>query len=684
MPLTKILEAEHDRLILFVPVLLAMGAVGYFSLLVEPPQWVGLALLAGFSMSAYACKRWVLPCSLFAILAIIAGGVALAQWRTHSITPSVLAAPINFAHVSGILENIEQTPKGSKIIVKNVAVEGLASEQTPKRISLTLRRYDPSLIAGQKISVRAGLFPPPEPALPGGFDFSRYYYFNGIGAVGYGIPPLEALPLEESGASNLSIAYSRARHTLTQSIRSFFHEPAGSIAAAFITGQTQTIPSSINDDMRTAGLYHLLAVSGMNLSVVAGIAFFSVRLMLAAIPAISLRYPIKKWAAALALLMSYLYLEIAGSPVSAQRAFLMVSFIFIAILLDRDPAPMRSVALSALLILCVRPEAALTASFQLSYSATAALIASYEWGAARINAGHSGIGLPRVFFYFAAVMATSLVAWLGTEPFIIYNFNQFSSYSLLANTIAEPLVSFILMPLVIAGVLLMPLGLAWLAFAPMQYGVDLLISIAHYVATLPHALWIVPAPTDAGFCATVAGLIWLYFWKTRWRWLGVPVAVVGMCTAFAYTPPDILISGDGKHIALRLEQGGAAMIKGRKDSFIASQWSHAFTEHEMLDKKNVPITCDATGCILQAFGHKLALPKSPEALADDCAMADVIIATDFSVPRENCRARLVIDQNALQTGGSVSVTFKGTLIEAAYARAHQGSRPWVRQTGSYE
>jgi len=676
-----IFDAEHDRLILWAPVLMGAGVAWYFALADEPPLWLGAAAFLACGMLAHRMRRHAFLRYALLAAAFVALGFALSQWRTHSVHSPYLTAPLPFAHVMGRVADIEPTPKGSKLTLEDVTIDKLTPQQTPHRIHLTLRSYDAHLVTGQVISLRAGLFPPPQPATPGGFDFGQHYYFLETGAVGYGIPPIAVKPLTESGGSSFSIWFAEFRHRLTEAIRSYFREPAGAVAAAFVTGETQAIPDAVNDNMRVAGLYHLLAVSGMNLSVVAGLAFFSLRLLLAAVPPLALRYNIKKWAALLALLASYIYLRVSGSPVSVERAFVMVSLIFVAILLDRDPSPMRSVAAAAFLIILWEPEAALSASFQLSFSATAALIASYEWGSGaigRLGKG-KGTGLPRLLAYFAAVMATSLVAWLGTEPFIIYHFNQFSSYSLLANTIAEPLVSFLLMPLVIAGVLLLPFGLAWLAFTPMQYGVDALIGLAHWVAGLPHAMWIVPSPTDTGFALVVLGIAWVYFWKTRWRWLGLPMAVVGLATAALYVPPDVLISGDGKHVAVRRDDGRLVMLRGRPDSFLGQQWARAVIEHDTLDKKEIPVRCDAKGCVLSLRGHIIALPRVPEALGDDCASADIVIATGFAVAPAACGAATLMDEAALESGGVTALWFEGRRVAIRQARSRQGHRPWASE-----
>ncbi len=670
-----VLEAEHERYILWVPVCMAYGAVWYFHLKYEPPLWLGAAAFSISSLFVILFRK-TFAFYIGCIFTLMAFGLALAQWSTWHVNSPYLDTPLSFCEVTGKVVEIAPTPKGSKLLLKDVTISKIPKEKTPVQISITLRSYDSALVTGQIVSLKAGLFPPPEPALPGGFDFGRYFYFRQIGAVGYGIGQMDVKSLKDSGASDFDIWFAEFRHRLTESIRSYFREPAGAVAAAFITGEVRAIPDEINNNMRVAGLYHLLAVSGMNLSVVAGLAFFSFRFLLAAIPSLALRYPIKKWAALLALVASYIYLRISGSPVSAERAFFMVSLVFIAILLDRDPTPMRSVAIAAFCILLYEPEAALTASFQLSFSATAALIASYEWGTGWLaqHAG-DGFGVRRVLFYFAAVIATSLVAWCGTEPFIIYHFNQFSSYSLIANTIAEPLVSFILMPLVITGVLLLPFGLAWIAFTPMQYGVDLLLSIASWTARLPHAMWVVPNPSDAGFALAVLGGIWVYFWKTGWRWLGLLVVIAGMSTAFGYVPPDMFVSADGKRVAARLDDGKMAMIKGRADTVTAQAWARAAIEQGYMDKQDIPMQCDRKGCVLHVNGRTISVLKDADALADDCALSDIVII-NHPAASTSCTSALVVDKTLLDKGGSASIFLQHEKIFLRQTRAEQGVRPW--------
>ena len=127
--------------------------------------------------------------------------------------------------------------------------------------------------------------------------------------------------------------------------------------------------------MQQSGLAHLLAISGLHLGLVAGFVFFAVRGVLSAWPAVVLRYPVKKWAAAAAISMSAVYLVLAGTTVPTQRAFIMTGLILLAVILDRRGISMRLVAWAAAVVLLLRPEAFLSVSFQMSFAAVIALIA---------------------------------------------------------------------------------------------------------------------------------------------------------------------------------------------------------------------------------------------------------------------------------------------------------------------
>ena len=185
--------------------------------------------------------------------------------------------------------------------------------------------------------------------------------------------------------------------------------------------------------MRESGLAHLLAISGLHIGLVAGLLFFFVRLCLALWERGALRYPIKKWAAVAALLASLGYLLISGSTLPTQRAFLMLCFVTLAVLIDRSAISMYLVAWAAAVILLIVPENLMNVSFQMSFAAVTALVAVYEFSVLRRLAGTRAGRAKRVSLYFLAVLLTTLVAGLATAPFALYHFNQIALYGMLAN-----------------------------------------------------------------------------------------------------------------------------------------------------------------------------------------------------------------------------------------------------------
>lgn len=139
--------------------------------------------------------------------------------------------------------------------------------------------------------------------------------------------------------------------------------------------------------MRDSGLAHVLAISGLHMAIMAGIVFWLARALLALIPGLALRYPIKKWAAGIAIGAASFYLALSGASVPTVRSWIMMSIVLIAVTVDRPAITMRNVALAALIILLVAPESLFDPSFQMSFAAVIALVAVYEWLSARNSGG---------------------------------------------------------------------------------------------------------------------------------------------------------------------------------------------------------------------------------------------------------------------------------------------------------
>lgn len=153
----------------------------------------------------------------------------------------------------------------------------------------------------------------------------------------------------------------------------------GNVAAALIAGARGGISEETNKDLRKAGLAHILSISGLHMALAAGVVMLALRSLFALFPGFSMRHPVKKYAAFLSLLSCTFYLAMSGADVAAQRSYVMIAVMLCALFVDRATISMRNLAIAAIAMIALSPHEILGPSFQISFSATAALIAAYAW-----------------------------------------------------------------------------------------------------------------------------------------------------------------------------------------------------------------------------------------------------------------------------------------------------------------
>ena len=689
--LTDALGAEQERWPLWLPVFFGAGIGVYFGLPREPPGWLGFLALATAIAAMIALRKR--PAWLLAgiALSLAAAGFAASQARTALMDAPVLARKTPPVLVEGRIAEIESKTAGYRIVLDHVRIEGQARATTPERVRIRVRDPDNVLKPGGWISVRAILSPPPPPASPGGYDFQRQVYFQGIGAVGFAVAkrpqPLDPPEAHKGGWSPV-VWLDGVRADVTRRImQASGGGAAGAIAAALLTGQQGAIPDDVLQAMRDSGLAHLLAISGQNISIMAGFVFLLVRGFLALVPAIALRYPIKKWAAAAGFASALFYLLLSGASVPTQRSVAMIGLVLLAIILDRSVISMRPLAWAALFILLILPEAMMGPSFQLSFAAVAALIAAYEslpggYGAWVRGRDGSARFHTRAMRHLLAVALTSLIAIAATTPFASYHFNRFSLYGLAANMIAVPLTDLWIMPWALAVLALMPFGLEQWALGPMVWGVQVMIGVAREVASWPSAVIAMPAmPTSALVLITLGGL-WLFIWRRRVRLLGLVPIAAGIALSILARPPDILVSGDAKLVALRAPSGGLAIWSAGGGKFETERWLLQAGEEEALPwpardatEEGGWLTCDTLACLYKPPGHLVALVRQADALAEDCAVAELVVSL---VPvRRSCTGTAVIDRFDLWRNGTHAIWLEGQSPRIETVRGRQGDRPWV-------
>ena len=518
--------------------------------------------------------------------------------------------------------------------------------------------------------------PPAGPAAPGAYDFARAAWFKEIGAVGYAMSRAEVVAVGERNGLAPHIA--GWRRSLALHLREQMPGQAGAVAADLMTGDRGAIPEGTLQDMRDAGLAHLLAISGLHVGLIAGWLFFSVRFLLALIPGLALRAPIKKWAAAAALLGAFAYMLLTGATVPTQRAFLMLALVMAAVMLDRVAISFRLLAWAAVAVLLWAPESLLSVSFQMSFAAVVGLTAIYEGlGPAVMRWRSDGGRAKRLSLYLGAVLLTTLVASLTTAPFALYHFNRVAMYGLAANLVAVPLAALWVMPSALAAYVLMPLGWEQLALVPMGLGIQAMLAVAHAVAGWPGAVTLVPAFSTLALAIISLGGLWLCLWRGRWRYGGLLAVGLGIVLAGQGDPPDILIDGRGKIMAARLENRVVLVAAPyRRKSITLSTWLRRWGRKEP-SKDDSIMRCDGLGCALIHGGNAVGFARGPAALEDDCRVADLVLS---AVPvRFNCpSAKMVIDRFDLWRRGAIAVRWRDGVIKVEGANDSRGDRPWSR------
>ena len=689
------LEAERDRWALWIPAGFAAGVGCYFGLDREPAAWLGAAVL-GLAVAAGVLGRrrpgLLLACLA---LAVISAGFTAAQFRTASVAAPILEKRIGPVAVSGRIVAVERRASGWRLTLEAPEIGFLEPGRTPARVRIAVR--DPSggqVAPGQRVRLRAVLRPPPEPAAPGAYDFARRAYFQGLGGVGFAYGKVHAVGgvASSSGNDRTTAAplisrtwWTGLRQVISERILAALPGETGAVAAALMTGARGAIPEDTLTAMRDSGLAHLLAISGLHVGLVAGLLFFSVRALLALVPALALRYPIKKWAAAVAALGAFAYLALTGATVPTQRAFLMVGLVLLGILLDRSALSFRLIAWAAVVVLAVAPESLLGPSFQMSFGAVVALIAAYEVLRDRWRRLFGGRGvLAWTGQQISGAALSSIVAGLATAPFAVYHFNRIAWYGLAANVVAVPLTALWIMPWALAAFALMPFGAEALALAPMGWGIEVMLAVARGVAAWPGAVSLVPVMPTGALVSMALGGLWLCLWRRPWRLLGLLPILAGALAGSLAVPPDVLASGDAKLMAVRDGAGRLYLSSARVRRFDAGIWRRRLG---LADSEPWPrlgqaaegrLSCDPLGCIYRAHGEVVALTGDGRALADDCAVASVVISRE--PVRGRCKGpEVVIDRFDLWRNGGHAIWLGEKEIRVETVRAHRGDRPWVRQ-----
>ncbi|WP_082475937.1 ComEC/Rec2 family competence protein [Methylobacterium sp. Leaf99] len=653
-------EVEQRRLFPWLAVAFGLGILLCLTITSGPPI-LAAPLVVAVLLTAVMPFLAARPVALALVLGLAAAflGFAAAAFRVAQVAGPVLAQT-TIAPLVGLIEALDEREEGARLIVRVESFGTLATEQRPRRVRVSFKKAPP-LKPGDRIAATARLLPPPEAARPGGYDFARDAYFRGIGAVGSLVGTIQVRPPPENMPQSLRIAAAvdDARNALTRRITDANGGQAGAVAAALVTGKRGLINGETNDVLRAAGIYHVVSISGLHMVLAAGVVFWLVRALLALVPVLALRWPIKKIAAAFAMAGVTAYCVFSGWDIAAERALIMTLVMLGAILVDRPALSMRNLALAALIALAREPDGLLGPSFQMSFGAVAGLIACAPLiGALGLRGQSAGpIGRAAIWVATAIIgtLATTLVAQFATAPFATYYFQTIQPFGLVGNALTLPLVSLAVMPAAVLGILAYPFALDQPVWWLMGLAVRGMLTISTWIAGFERATYVVPAFGPAALAAMALGLVALTLPVSRLRWLGLLPMAFGVALAASPMRPDIYIDREGAGVAIRAADGRLATL-GKPPNFVLEQWLKADGDGRKIGTVLALPTarCDRLGCTARMpDGRVLALVTDKRALGEDCARADFLISRREVPP--GCTAKHILDRPFLAAHGATAI-----------------------------
>ena len=680
-PLRRLADVVPRRLLLIAPVLLMAGIWAYFALPREPATLP--VLLMGFAAAAL-----LLPARRAALLFIpilCLTGFAVAKLRTDRVATPLITAVMPEAEITGRVARVDGALSRRKVVLFDVAsIAGLPAGEEPRRLRLTLTGEQPILKAGQLIRLRARVEPLPLPVVPGGFDYGRQLFFQSVGGTARSLGAAEIIATPVPARYALDAALESVRQSIGLRVRRVLPGPMGAVSEALINGERADIPRKVNDSLRDSGLFHVLSISGLHMTLVAGGVFWFVRALLALIPPVALRLPVKKLAAQAALAAGLFYMLLADSGPATSRSYIMIAVMFGAVLMDRPALSLRNLAIAAVILLLFQPEQALSASFQMSFMAVAGLAGFFEWwqrhqhGAgpgSSTRFSRAGAALWR-FLWVPAV--TSLVAGLYSGVPAAFHFGRVAPWGVVANGLALPVVGVVVMPSAVLATLLMPIGLERWPLLAMGWGMGVVMKISDWVAGFPGAgqQWQQPSAVAAVLLAL--GLVLLALLRGRWRGLGVVVAALGVAALPLGGAPDLMIDGTGRTIAFRNAAGELVPAPGTRGGFALGRWLSANGEEvRAREAAGRPgWTCAKDVCVAEVKGERVALLRRAAENQPECPAVDIVIA-EFPLRGRCLEIPLRIDRFDLWANGAHSVTITSGRILVSTVRGQQGARPWV-------
>ncbi len=670
----------------WLAVALAMGIAAWF-VLASPVYWV-LALTVAVVLGLGAVAAWKgredrgrLMMASVALALAFALGIGVIWARSEMVGVPGIERAIYGTFDARVLDRIEQPAEDRTRLVLAIR-HPETGEAMRVRVNLSLAHDDPQFRTGALVRLQARLMPPAPPMLPGSYNFARAAWFQGLAATG---SVLGQPMMLESSTSDPLLASTQAR--LSAHVRTQLGGSPGAIAAAFASGDRGAISVADEQAMRDSGLTHLLSISGLHVSAVIAAAYILALRLLALWPWLVLRVRLPLLAAAIGALAGIGYTLLTGAEVPTVRSCIAALLVLGALAMGREALSLRMIAAAASLVLLLWPESLAGPSFQMSFAAVISIVALHGAGpVTRFLAPREEGQVTRTGRRLAMLLLTGVVIEIALMPIVMFHFHRAGTYGAFANVVAIPLVTFISMPLIAIALFLDLFGLGAPAWWLVGRSLDLLLAIARFTAEQPGAVRLTPQMTYPAYGLFLAGGLWLALWQGRARLLGFVPVLAASALHLATPVPDLLISGDGRHVGITGESAGLLVLRASGSDYVTENLMElAGVTGEPATLEDWPgAECNADFCMLtlnrggrdwHVLMSRSRAQVTERDLAAACERADIVVSERW-LP-QSCRPRwLKADRNSLAQSGGLAIVLDGPTLRSV--AAEQGDHGWWR------
>lgn len=658
--------AERDRWFAFIPLLFGLGIGIYFALSFEPSMWITLVILELMLLVAYLWRYKSEKLIILGALSLVVLGFADAQLKSIFLSPpdNVMYSD-NETYLKGLITDISHNYNGKlRLVLDNVT--DLDDKPLNGTYRITVNKNYNKLEVGQCAEVVATSYPLMKPGLVGGYQFDRKAYFEGISALGYStVDAYETKCTDNILNTPWNAKLYNIRQNIVERISKAMPATEAAVAAALIAGDRGLLNQQLQTRYQNSGLAHFLAISGLHMGMIAFLMFFFVRLIIAAIPALALKYNSKKIAAVGALIASFVYLLISGAGIPAQRAFLMTLVVLMGIIFDREAISLRTIAFAAMVVLIISPQALISAGFQMSFAAVLVMTAFYERFSVNINQFFAGGLIKRyIIGYLIGIIISDLVATIATLPFSIYHFHKIAIYTSIGNFLAGPIIALWVMPAILISLLCLPFGLENFPLKIVGKGIAYINDITSYVSSLPDAGYKTTVMPFWGLLLICFGGLWLCIWQKSWRKLGIVPVLIGFASMLTVKTPDFITNKDADVFALKDNFGHIIVMPSNGNKFIKDMWLEHYGQDKLdLQKKKE---------LSDIYAGKINNTDWLDLRCDDflCTYKGIIVfAKDGGVK---------INNNIVDTEGNLgfSAYIEDNSVKIKTVRDYIGSRLW--------